>query len=102
MSHDSVASELTDLSALIVRSDGVQGGMPCLAGTRYPVLEVAVHYSDGATPEEIAAEYALPLSQVYAAIAFYLAIRSAVDAELADEEREYRAALQHAPARAGA
>lgn len=96
-----MASALTDISALIVRSEGVQGGMPCLAGTRYPVLEVAVHYSAGATPEEIAAEYTLPLPQVYAAVAFYLANRAAMDAELANEQREYSAALQQVAIRSG-
>lgn len=78
-----------EISSLITRTPGVYGGRPCLAGTRYPVMEVAVHYNAGDTPEEIAAEYELDLSHVYAAIAYYLANRDAVERDLAEDRALY-------------
>ncbi len=93
----------TDVGTLITRTPGVYSGRPCLAGTRYPVLEVAVHFNDGATAERIASEYELPLAQVYAAIACYLANKPAFDAELEEERRSYESALgEHVAARATA
>jgi uncharacterized protein (DUF433 family) len=88
-----------DIGTLVTSTPGVYGGRPCLAGTRYPVLEVAVHYSAGMSAEDIADEYGLPLSHVYAGIAYYLANRAAVDAELEQERREYDAALAEHVAR---
>lgn len=65
----------------------------CLAGTRYPVMEIAVHYNAGDTPEEIAADYGLDLSHVYAGIAYYLANREAVERDLAEDQALYDAGV---------
>jgi uncharacterized protein (DUF433 family) len=81
-----------DIGQLITRTPGVYGGRPCLAGTRFPILQVAVHFNAGEPPEQIAALYGLPLTHVYAGVAYYLANREAIDEELAEEERAYVAA----------
>ncbi len=83
----------TDVGALITRTPGVYGGRPCLAGTRYPVLEVAMRFNAGQSAERIASDYQLPLAHVYAGIAFYLANRAAVEAELEDDRLSYEAAF---------
>lgn len=82
-----------DIGTLITRTPGVYGGRPCLEGTRYPVLQIAVHYNAGDTAEQVAADYHLPLSHVYAGIAYYLANKAEIDAELEEERRSYDAAL---------
>jgi len=83
-----------DIATLITRTPGVYGGRPCLAGTRYPVLEIAVHYNAGEPAEQIAADYDLPLPHVYAGIAYYLANKQSIDAELEEERVAYEAALE--------
>jgi uncharacterized protein (DUF433 family) len=82
-----------DIGTLITCTPGVYGGRPCLAGTRYAILEVAVHHNAGESAEEIAASYHLPLSHVYAGIAYYLANKASIDAALEEERRAYDAAL---------
>jgi uncharacterized protein (DUF433 family) len=71
-----------DIGTLITKTPGVYGGRPCLAGTRYPVREVAVHYNAGVHPEALAQDYDLSLEKVYAAIAYYLANREAIDKDI--------------------
>jgi uncharacterized protein (DUF433 family) len=80
------------IESLITSAPEVYGGRPCLAGTRYPILELAVHYKAGEPAEQIAADYGLPLADVYAGIAYYLANRAAIDAELSREQESYEAA----------
>jgi uncharacterized protein (DUF433 family) len=82
-----------DLGTLVTCTPGVYGGRPCLAGTRYPVLEIAVHYTAGMSADEIADEYGLALAHVHAGIAYYLANEAAIDSELEEERREYDAGL---------
>jgi uncharacterized protein (DUF433 family) len=86
-----MASEApVELGTLIISTPGVHGGRPCLAGTRIPVLTVAAHYRTGESAEQIAEHLPhAPLSHIHAAIAYYLANRERVDAELADEEALY-------------
>ena len=40
---------VVDISSLITQTPGVYGGRPCLAGTRFPILQVAACYLDGMT-----------------------------------------------------
>jgi uncharacterized protein (DUF433 family) len=78
------------IASLITRTPGVYGGQPCLAGTRFPVLQVAADYNAGMSAEEIAAAYeGIELSGVFAALAYYFANKTAVDTEL--EARRTRA-----------
>jgi uncharacterized protein (DUF433 family) len=82
------------IGTLITRRPGVYGGRPCLAGTRFPVMQIAVMHNEGLTPEQMVSRFqGLELSWVYAGVAYYLAIKAAVDAELDEEERIYQEGL---------
>lgn len=83
------AAAPVDIGTLVTQTPGVYGGRPCLEGTRFPILQIAVHYNAGTTPEELASDFGLSLPHVYAGIAYYLANRAAIDKELEDDEREY-------------
>ncbi len=80
-----------DIGTLITSTPGVYGGRPCLAGTRFPVLQVAAYVRDGWTAEQILEEYPhLGREKVHAAIAYYLANREAFHAELDVDVDEIR------------
>ncbi len=87
------SAPLDDISFLVTSTPGVCGSRPCLTGTRFSILEVAVHYNAGEPAEQVAAEYGLPLASVYAGFAYYLTNKAAIDADLADEAREYAEGL---------
>jgi uncharacterized protein (DUF433 family) len=80
-----------DLNSLLEARPGVYGGKLCLAGTRMPVLQIAACFKQGYSAEEIVdVMYPhLELAKVYAALAYYLSNREAVDKELSDESIEY-------------
>lgn len=90
-----------ELNSLIERIPGVQGGRPCLTGSGMPVIQIAVHYKAGRTAEEILEGYPhLDNARVYAGIAYYLANKAAIDAELDEELREFQQAkTEHVTAR---
>jgi len=74
---------------------GVCGGRPRVAGTRMTVADIAqMRLQMNLSLEEIAGVYDLPLSAVYAAMAYYfdhraeIDSRSAEDASFIDELRE--------------
>lgn len=91
------APDVVQIDSLLTQTPGVYGGRLCLAGTRYPMTQVAVHYSEGMTADEIVAEFeGLSLAAVHAAIAYYLANRAAVDAEIEEDERVYQEGLAEA------
>jgi uncharacterized protein (DUF433 family) len=81
-----------DIGTLITQTPGVYGGRPCLAGTRFPILEIAVHYNAGIPPEQLAEEFGLALDKVYAGYAYYLANKKKIDDDLEEEREEYLAA----------
>lgn len=67
-------------------------GRACIAGTGMSVHIVAVLHRQGETADEIAAEYPhVPGSHIHAAVAYYLANRDLIDAELAEDEAEENA-----------
>jgi len=73
-----------DIGTLIEATPGVYGGRPCVAGTRFPILQVAANFNAGMTPAEFVEYYDfLDLAHVHAGIAYYLANKAAIDAELA-------------------
>ncbi len=78
-----------DIGTLITCTPGVYGGRPCLAGTRFPVLQIAAHAQAGIAPAELAKEFGLDLGKVYAGYAYYLANKQRFDAELAEDIAEY-------------
>lgn len=80
----------TELATLIQRKEGLNGGRPCLAGTGFSVQQLSVLFNEGAKPEEILSRYPqLDLPRIYAGIAYYLANREWMDAELGAEGEQY-------------
>jgi len=76
---------------LVVDRDGVVR----VAGTRVTLETVIRAFLDGATAEEIAADYSvLRLSDVYAVIGYYLTEREAVAAYMKERELESDRARQ--------
>lgn len=58
----------------------IRGGKPRIAGRRITVADVAIAYLRlGQSLEEVAAEYDLTLSEVYAAMSFYYDNKAAID-----------------------
>lgn len=76
-----------DIGSLIWSDPDIHGGRPLLAGTGLSVSTVALRYRAGETAEEMREDLGtdVPLSHFHAAIAYYLANREQVDADLADE-----------------
>jgi len=90
-----------DIGTLITQTPGVYGGRPCLADTRFPILEIAVHYNAGIPPEQLAEEFGLALDKVYAGYAYYLANRAAIDDDLREEREAYDAGRREQDRRLG-
>ena len=64
-------------------------GVVRVGGTRVTLDTVVVAFQQGATAEEIAEQYAtLPLSDIYAAIAYYLRHRQEVEAYLKEGKQQ--------------
>ena len=82
---------LTDIGALIVRSDDIRGGRPHVAGTGVTVCRIVGWYKLGLNPEEIADRIGhLTLAQVYAALAYYHANQEEIETDIAAEEQEFQ------------
>ena len=73
----------------VERRPGVQGGIPVIRGTRFPVRSVAVYVLRlGMTPEEMVAQWKhLTLAQIHGALAYYYDHRAEVDRSIRDNER---------------
>ena len=83
-----------DIGTLVEVTPGVYGGQPCLAGTRFPILQLAAEFNAGLSADEIVAAFeGLDLPHVHAGLAYYLANQRAVDAELSRRTKENEAAL---------
>ena len=77
-----------NVGQLISSRPGVQGGRPCIAGTRMMVRTVAVQHMQGLNAEEILDEFPhLELGQVYAALAYYYANKDEIEADLEANRR---------------
>ena len=78
-----------EIQSLLTRSPEMRSGKPCIAGTRFTVHNVAIYYKMGYAAEEIMREYPhLPPAGIYAALAYYHANQSEIEAEIATEEAE--------------
>jgi uncharacterized protein (DUF433 family) len=90
---------------LLVRTPGTCGGRLRIDGTRMTVNQIASCYKQGASAEDIADQYPhITLAQVYAALAYFHANRSEVEASLAAEleeslrlEGQYKPSLTSTP-----
>ncbi|NJN59868.1 MAG: DUF433 domain-containing protein [Leptolyngbyaceae cyanobacterium SL_5_9] len=66
----------------------VRSGKPCIIGTRIAVEDVALmNLKLGYSLVEIASKYNLPLSSVYAAMAYYFDHRDKIDRRTVDEDK---------------
>ena len=82
----------TDIGSLIIRSEGVRGGRPRIAGTGVTVRRIVGWYKLGLTPEEIVDRVGhLSLSHVHAALAYYHANYDEIEADIASEDAEAKA-----------
>src|ERR1700692_4130325 len=80
---------LTEIGGLISRRPEIRGGRPCVAGTGVSVRRIAQWHNMGLIPEEIARKFGhLSLAQVHAALAYYYANQSEIDADLEAEARQ--------------
>lgn len=95
-----------DIGEFIEVDPAWHDGWPYIRGTRKTVAAVGMLHAGGLTPEEIAAEKAMTLPQVHAALCYYLANRAAIDAviDAYEASADARAAVAasrspHAPVR---
>ena len=71
----------------IVITPGVCGGKPRIAGRRITVANIAIwHERLGKSADDIATEYDLTLSDVYAALAYYFDHRAEIDESIAESK----------------
>ena len=81
---------VTDIATLIARSPEICGDRPRIAGARVSVQQIAALHKDGLRPTDILNEYEfLNLAQIYAALAYYYANQTEIEAYLAEEAAEY-------------
>jgi uncharacterized protein (DUF433 family) len=88
----------TDIGTLISRSPDIRGGWPHISGTGVTVRRIAVLLKQGFAPQAIAERIGhLALAQVHAALSYYYANRTEIEADLAQEEVAYeRLEREHA------
>ena len=88
-----------EIGQLIVKTPGTCGGRARVAGRRVPVSSIYRWFLRGNAPEDILEKYeGLTLAEIYAAVAYALANRDEVRAEIADEDRLEREARPAASA----
>ncbi len=79
--------EARKLDEHIEITKGVVGGKPRIAGRRITVQNIVVlHEWIGRSVDEIANEYDITLSDIYAALAYYYDHKSEIDASIRDDE----------------
>jgi uncharacterized protein (DUF433 family) len=84
------AATTVEIGTLLWMMPSASGGRLCLAGTGISVVQISCLYNEGLTPQEIAESYpTLDLPRIHAAIAHYLANKSAMDAQMEADSREY-------------
>ncbi len=73
---------------LISSDPAVRQGRPCIAGTTIEVAVIAVaKVVQGLSADEIATDYELPLSHVYAALSYYYQHKQAIDATIHERHK---------------
>lgn len=89
---------------LISKNPNIRNGRPCIAGTSIEVAVIVIaKIMNGLDADEIAANYDLSMSQVYAALAYYYDHKAEIDAsinkrrELAKKMKETRIGSRHQP-----
>src|ERR1700745_2526340 len=84
-----VESTATNLGDNIVKTPGVCGGQPRIAGTRIKVKHVYLWVEQmGMTPAQVVAEYPhLTMAQVHAALAYYWSHQDEIQKDIEEEEK---------------
>ena len=77
------------LTQHIVKTPGVCGGRPCIAGHRVRVMDiVAWHEKRGMTPDQIADMFpGVTLANVHAALAYYFDHRQEIEDDLRNDDQ---------------
>jgi len=76
---------------LITTNPKVRGGRPCIAGTGLRVTDVVIaHNFHNQSPDEISVNYAVSLSSVYAALAYYYEHKTDLDKDMRAQFAEAR------------
>ncbi len=75
-------AELVDIGTLIESIPGVYGGLPRLARTGLPIIQLVAELRGGETIEQVIDEYGLDQESGYAGLAFYLANKATLDQQL--------------------
>lgn len=71
---------------LIVSNPKVRGERPCIAGTGLRVTDVVfAHLYHDQSPDEIAAGYGVSVASVHAALSYYYAHKSELDADMREQ-----------------
>jgi len=84
----------------IVRTPGTLGGKPRIAGHRIAVQHVVVwHEWLGRTVDEIAEDYNLGISDIYAALAYYHDHKEEIDQDMKDDEKFIEAFKKEFPSK---
>ncbi len=84
-----MSTSIVDIGTLITSTPGVNGGRPCIAGTRSSVQRISILYRQCESVEELIAELPhLEPKQIFAALAYYFANQDAIEAQIAEDDRE--------------
>jgi uncharacterized protein (DUF433 family) len=84
----------------IVRTPGIKGGRPRIAGHRITVQDIVIwHEWLGRTVDEIASDYDLGIADIYAALAYYHDHREEIDKQIKVDEEFIEALKQETPSR---
>lgn len=76
------------IGRLIVSRPDIRGGRPCLAGTGMTVHAVAARHMRGMSAQDILEEFPdLDLGRIHAALAYYFANKTQIEADLKAERR---------------
>ena len=86
---------LVDIGQFIYSRPDFRDGRTHIAGTGMSVRAVAARYRSGMSPDVIADNFPhIPRSHIYAALAYYFATQTQMDAELDAEQAEYDRAAE--------
>ncbi len=90
-----------DADGHIVRTPGICGGKPRIAGHRIRVQDIVVwHEAWGLSPEEIVTDFPqITLAQVYSALAYYYDHREEIRQHMQDAEALVEAFKQQHPSK---
>ena len=84
----SMAVAIFDISTLLDSDPNFWEGRPFVRGKRVTVHRIGIAHSQGLTLEEIVENWDLEPAEVHAALAYYLANREAIDADIDEYDAE--------------